>query len=316
MKGPRTRNAYISASATTDTGSVRELLREMGVHPYDAFDFEAGARIDDLIRSRIQASDLVIGMLDRPSPNVWYELGLARGLGKPVLLLSQPDVDIPIELQGDIRLRSSKFDDDVVRMAIRRFVENALSSKQAHASRSSKRKTTSAGPPQRGDVAAVRRADRSLHHEEAARIAREFGESRSQLTGPRAADLAAEMFRISGVTAVSGSADEGADFAVWSEGLTYSIGNPILVDIKVGDIEQAQLQDIERQLSIKSARANVRLALLLYLDRRGRRVRSQGSVSPFVFSYDLEDFARALASHSFDSILLEHRNRVVHGIGD
>ncbi len=43
--------------------------------------------------------DLVIADLSGQNPNVFYEVGIAHTLGKPVLLLSQSIEDVPFDLR-------------------------------------------------------------------------------------------------------------------------------------------------------------------------------------------------------------------------
>jgi len=60
--------------------------------------------------------------------------------------------------------------------------------------------------------------------------------------------------------------------------------------------------------------AGPRLGLLLYLDREGRRFDQIRWDTPYVLRFDLEDFARALKQKPFANIIVEKRNRLVHGI--
>ncbi|MCB9683156.1 MAG: tetratricopeptide repeat protein, partial [Alphaproteobacteria bacterium] len=62
----------------------------------------AGTQIVDLIEQGIRAADVVVADLSAPSANVAYEIGLGRGLGKPVILLVQEACTdaIPFDLRG------------------------------------------------------------------------------------------------------------------------------------------------------------------------------------------------------------------------
>lgn len=65
-------------------------------------------RADDLLNQRniigdiienIKNSDLIIADLSTSNPNVYYELGIAHTLNKPVILLTQKISDIPFDIQ-------------------------------------------------------------------------------------------------------------------------------------------------------------------------------------------------------------------------
>lgn len=51
------------------------------------------------VRTAIEKADLVIADLSGQNPNVFYEVGIAHTLGKPVLLLAQSIDDVPFDLR-------------------------------------------------------------------------------------------------------------------------------------------------------------------------------------------------------------------------
>lgn len=56
--------------------------------------------------SEIMSSDLVVADTSIPSPSVFYEIGLAHAIGKPVVLLSQEKTpDIPLDLRGVVYIQ-------------------------------------------------------------------------------------------------------------------------------------------------------------------------------------------------------------------
>lgn len=60
--------------------------------------FGSNVVMDD-VRAAIAKADLVIADLSGQNPNVFYEVGIAHTLGKPVLLLSQSIEDVPFDLR-------------------------------------------------------------------------------------------------------------------------------------------------------------------------------------------------------------------------
>ncbi len=54
--------------------------------------------IDDIINS-IEESDIIIADLTKRNPNVFYELGIAHAIEKPVILISQSTEDIPFDVK-------------------------------------------------------------------------------------------------------------------------------------------------------------------------------------------------------------------------
>jgi hypothetical protein len=64
----------------------------------DAEIFGAGKIIDQVYRG-ISAAKVLIAELTTRNPNVFYELGLAHALSKPVILVSSSENDVPFDLQ-------------------------------------------------------------------------------------------------------------------------------------------------------------------------------------------------------------------------
>ena len=79
-------------------------IKKAGLKPVraDSEIFGAG-KIMDQIWSGINAAKVLVAELTTKNPNVFYELGLAHALKKPVVLVSSNEKDVPFDLQ-DIRV--------------------------------------------------------------------------------------------------------------------------------------------------------------------------------------------------------------------
>jgi nucleoside 2-deoxyribosyltransferase len=64
----------------------------------DADIFGTGKIIDQVWRG-INSAKVLIAELTTRNPNVFYELGLAHALNKPVILISSNEGDVPFDLQ-------------------------------------------------------------------------------------------------------------------------------------------------------------------------------------------------------------------------
>jgi hypothetical protein len=64
----------------------------------DADIFGTGKIIDQVWRG-INSAKILIAELTTRNPNVFYELGLAHALNKPVILISSNEIDVPFDLQ-------------------------------------------------------------------------------------------------------------------------------------------------------------------------------------------------------------------------
>ena len=84
-------------------------IEEAGMSPVRADDlFRAGVIVADLW-AMIQAAKVLLAELTTKNPNVFYELGLAHAIGKPIVLVSETMNDVPFDLQ---QLRVLLYDKD------------------------------------------------------------------------------------------------------------------------------------------------------------------------------------------------------------
>lgn len=74
-------------------------IEKAGLHPVraDAEIFATGKIIDQVWRG-INAAKVLVAELTSRNPNVFYELGLAHSLRKPVVLVSSNEADVPFDL--------------------------------------------------------------------------------------------------------------------------------------------------------------------------------------------------------------------------
>jgi len=65
-----------------------------------ADDFFSTHQVIDEIWSAIVKAKILIGDCTGRNPNVFYEIGLAHTLGKPVVLITQDPEDVPFDLRN------------------------------------------------------------------------------------------------------------------------------------------------------------------------------------------------------------------------
>src|SRR5947209_11331818 len=82
-------SAFISAPFTVDTTPLVRAVEGRGIEAIRLDELGAGLSISDLLRQSMGRADYVIAVIgDAPNADVWYELGMASGMEKPVLLLA------------------------------------------------------------------------------------------------------------------------------------------------------------------------------------------------------------------------------------
>ncbi len=92
----KTRPAFLAISYAPQFEPVKMAVREAAVHAgfecEVTGDLETAGDIMDQVWQGIRGADAVVADITGRNPNVFYEIGLARALGKEVILISQESV--------------------------------------------------------------------------------------------------------------------------------------------------------------------------------------------------------------------------------
>lgn len=311
---PSVRSCYISAPLGEDTTVLRRVLKDLGVRVIDAFDLGPGIALSAGLTARIAQSDAVIAIYSDHSTNVGFELGAAAALDKPTFVIVPPEATIPSYVQQMIYLRSNLKDTPVLRNSIMRFLKHADAPERKRPA--SPRKVRTSGSA--GESAAARKADMyspestgiSLARQEIEAINTSIANLRSTAAPRELERLVLDGLKRAGLH-LETSDGRGADAVVWSQRLTRSVGNPILIEIKVGIIDDERLEQTEEQLKQYLSAAEASFGLLLYLDRDGRRHPIRGRY-PQILRVDATDFLDRLMRSSFERALLRVRDEAAH----
>jgi nucleoside 2-deoxyribosyltransferase len=83
--------------------------------------------IAEKVRAQIRQADVILGDVTGANPNVFYELGLADAMAKPMFLLTQDDVDkVPVDVRALDLIRYSLDDEKGLRDKLHKALSNFL----------------------------------------------------------------------------------------------------------------------------------------------------------------------------------------------
>ena len=113
-------------------GTIYEVaIKRAGLRPVRADDdMFATGKIVDQVWTGIQAAKVLVAELTGRNPNVFYELGLAHALQKPVVLVSSNEKDVPFDVQHIRVIYYNVFDPFWGEKLIAKIAENVLSALQ------------------------------------------------------------------------------------------------------------------------------------------------------------------------------------------
>jgi len=108
---------------------IQKVCAEIGVSCHRGDDlFTTNNIIDDIWSSIFHAKVIVADCTFR-NPNVFYELGIAHALGKPVILLTQGGDDVPFDLKQRryIEYGTSEAKRTAFETKLKSFIRDAMS---------------------------------------------------------------------------------------------------------------------------------------------------------------------------------------------
>jgi nucleoside 2-deoxyribosyltransferase len=299
----RMRSCFIAASSRTDLKTIESLLREKGLKPVIVSELtEKGAPIAEYVTSAISKTDLTIAVLDKEqsNENVCFELGVARGLGKQLLVIAPPGIRLPMDLGRMLSLRTDPKN--------REAIDFALDQVLAVAERPTRQLRNWTGERTRpiGNL-----ARKLITHLES------LGDS---VTENDVKEIVTSALKASGSSVVvqSGIRDTLVDMAVWSDELHPWTGNPLPIEIKKRLSDRDQILASVRQLSHYLQGVSAYWALVLYVE--GPQSIDEMSVSDVhgstVLFLRVQELLERMRTNSFVDVMIRLRNQRLHGAND
>ncbi|MGH9715827.1 MAG: restriction endonuclease [Candidatus Acidiferrales bacterium] len=283
---------YVTAPIETDIHRVVESLTRMGVVARRPEWLDIGVTPGSL-RTAMRGSDFVCAFSPKePTPNLWFELGLAIGLGIPIFLVAGQDFLALSRPRHMGFVSTSDWKPGVVEPHLEAFL-----------------KTLPARRP-RGNKA-ERKPARPLDIE---RERAALSSPAEAINGRFAESLVEDLFRKAGFTVTSSPVEDfGADMAISSPEIMRQFGGPILVEVK----RTAPMVDHPwgiRKLSelVKRGRAGAAMYITIapVLDERAIQSALAWTSVP-VLLLSVRDLINLLESRTLVSSLRSARNRIL-----
>jgi hypothetical protein len=295
---------FISASYDVDTSYIKNALAEYNVNAVDIYDFSIGDSIQQILKRKIRQSDFAIFIVsDNTSSNVIFEMGVCEGIGKQYFVFLEKELKIPSYVESQLFIRTDWRDRKFLKAAVEKILQSVAKKEKASKHSSVKQK-----PEKKQYSVKVRE---NLHsYIQQIKLLREVG------SGIELEHVVGEVFKNLNFPYAENKTnkDRGVDFALWNDELGKIIGNPIVVEVKYGSINHGKFHQAEEEIKMFVEKTDAKIALLLYLDKDGKRYKIKSSLTPLIISYDIEDFVSDLLIDSFESLILAQRNKIAHGI--
>jgi hypothetical protein len=287
MAQTRFKNCFISAPLTTDTSVLRQALADSNIEWFDQTTIESGTYVADAVDQALTQSDFVCVVLpDGERGRVLFELGMAYAKRKPVLAFLGLNAGLPVDIVSLTYVRVDLSNRDAVKSALSMFLEHATPKPRGRTGKAVARPKPKLTLPSAGSTAIGYECEQRT-----AQILEEAG------------------FILSWSPE---SHDRGADFAIWIDDLQHSLGNPLLVEVKAGNLTLRRINEAASQLRAHVSRVHGGGALLVYWDQSNREYPFISAEWPLIFQLSGPTLTRLVHEGRLIDELLRLRNDVVH----
>lgn len=285
--------AFVSAPAGLPAQAIRRVLTSLGIELIDAASAPGGLGWGSWLRLAVGDADIVLVALPEkePDPSAFMvEIGVAVGLGKPILVVVPKSRRPPLALAELPYVRADIDDSDAIALNVRAVLGLRERTNEP------RRKAPTTVQPELAQWLDTGIA--SLEH--------------LQITGQaeRLESLVAELFRRAGgeVRTAESSGDAEIDMAMMF-GPDAPVGGVILIEVKRLRSRRS-LIDAVRRLQVAVLERGSELGLLVYWNPNDRVNWIESA--PRVISLDLSVLPDRLRTMSLAEVVADERNRAIH----
>jgi len=102
------------------------------------------------------------------------------------------------------------------------------------------------------------------------------------------------------------------DYSIWLDSLDSIFGNPIIIEVKTGNLNERLLLNTEKQIFKYLTMTNAKSGILIYLDKDNRRFPIETLVHPNIIRLELSDLINELNNKSLEEIVFYTRSQNIH----
>lgn len=321
------KTCFISAPIGIDTQTIQAALRVKGIKPVPPVAKpKSGVPFATQIRKAIEKADLFIAVLDSSveRANLYFELGFAVALEKPLLVIAPPSQkDIPESLQDLAVIYSEPDNTEAIEFALEQIKQASVKTRKSRPSTSKREWPDEISHTVRPERDTIKGSSPTIfqpnkHVIEAVDESLDLlREARNTLTEHELENLVFNILNVYGFSAVRQGKETStsADIAIWADELESVVGNPFLIEIKKEVRNTAHLHSIREQVTKYFTSKEHHWVLLLYLNENFSKEAYEKSAFKGLLVLRIDDFLQKLKEQSFTGLISNLRNRWIEGEG-
>lgn len=289
------KKCYVIAPFNKDLYVLIELLKSHGIQTKSLLSFSnSNINLSNTIEEGIRKADFVCAFIpSNASPNILYEIGIARGAKKPIFMIIEENILPDMYLHDMVYVMASIKDQNAIRFALDQFLANYRQISKRIPSNKEKKEKLEIKPFQ--DRLELIKIDNNPIEIES---------------------FVVDLFKyLNDVTIVERQApDKGIDMALWVDKLESNFDNPILVEVKSRVKSNSSLIKAEKQLKNYLEKTHASLGLLIYLGNDIKEIKNPEIRHPLVILLELNELIIMLSKNSLAEIISIKRNEMIHSI--
>lgn len=292
------RRCFIAVRPQLNIEPIRALLSERGIDATASYERPwLGARPLDTVVALIEEADLVIGILDEPSTsaNILFELGYAFARDKKIMVIQPRGMKgIPSDLAASLHVQVDLGETEALADNLDALLAAPTPSRKPYIPETPE--THPIGAPV--DTLLLR-VDKAVSERSAADLE----------------EVIVDAIRESGVrivhpTGERGVVDTGPDIGIWSDDLESSVGNPLLIELKLQVRTRSALRSIREQVKEYARLRNREWALVLYGEGPPDWDAEVENEAP-ILTMEARKFIERLRSESFAAVIGSLRDQAI-----
>lgn len=283
-------SCFISAPFGFDLSLFKKIMREHHIVTFDQSLLNLGDSVPESINMAIQKSDLFCAIIpnEKNISNIFFEIGLAFAQHKPILLFVGKSVELPVELNSLLYFPSNFENEESLQFYITSFLNFGNSELKKNYSLSTNKIPL--------NYPSFKNENREAYFQFEKKVEKIFKD---------AGYLTESQDRIR---------DSQIDLVLWVDKLENQFGNPILVEVKYGNLTPTLMSKTESNLRNQITKIGGNLGLIIYYDKNKREVSNFSKDLPLIIKFSIDELIDLLKKGQFESEIIAIRNRIVHGI--
>lgn len=312
-KTHRMRTCYLATSTNIDLRTITELLAERQMHLIVSADLSSTAStfLEGLVNA-ISHADLFIAVLSSNQSNerVYIELGIAVAKERRILVLAPPGVLPTLDIAEIPAIRADATNRDAISFMLDQMLETPSKKYRSQLPQLTPEKSQPLGDLADEILAKLDAPDKQMTEDDMvgllAQALRKSVPSKvveSPLLADRNGTSSRRYVKLT----------RHPDLMIWSDELGPWIGSPLIIEVKRTLRGEKGCDEAVQQVLSYLQLSQTRSALIVYVNKTSSVSNVLSLSPPNVFFLDIHELLNAMRTKSFARVMIDLRNRRVHG---